>query len=136
MQSGPTDAINLTQIRRALVVKLRHHGDVLLSTPVYASLKKSIPGVEVHQEDNVVSIELPADELFRPGTQQLQPGGTALLDRVADAFDRDPLGIEGQGQIQCINPRQVCRDLRRAGVAHGPRGTTTYCREAVLHRWR
>lgn len=47
MQSGPTDAINLTQIRRALVVKLRHHGDVLLSTPVYASLKKSIPGVEV-----------------------------------------------------------------------------------------
>lgn len=59
----------------------------------------SIPGVEVHQEDNVVSIELPADELFRPGTQQLQPGGTALLDRVADAiarnYARQRIGVEG-----------------------------------------
>jgi len=47
MQSGPADAINLTSIRRALVVKLRHHGDVLLSTPLYTSLKKNVPGIEV-----------------------------------------------------------------------------------------
>lgn len=47
MQSGPADAINLTSIKRALVVKLRHHGDVLLSTPLYTSLKKNVPGIEV-----------------------------------------------------------------------------------------
>jgi heptosyltransferase III len=34
-------------IRRVLVVKLRHHGDVLLSSPVFRVLKKHMPHVEV-----------------------------------------------------------------------------------------
>jgi heptosyltransferase-3 len=43
----PDDAIDLSLVRRVLVVMLRHHGDVLLTTPVYASLRRAIPGVEI-----------------------------------------------------------------------------------------
>jgi heptosyltransferase-3 len=41
------DAVPLEQVRRALVIKLRHHGDVLLSSPVFATLKRAAPGCEV-----------------------------------------------------------------------------------------
>ena len=41
------DAINLASVRRALVVKLRHHGDVLLSSPVFGVLKNRAPHVEI-----------------------------------------------------------------------------------------
>ena len=37
------DAVPLDQVRRALVIKLRHHGDVLLSAPVFAALKAAAP---------------------------------------------------------------------------------------------
>ena len=33
------DAINLASVRNALVVKLRHHGDVLLTSPVFQVLR-------------------------------------------------------------------------------------------------
>lgn len=35
------------RVRRALVVKLRHHGDVLLTSPVFSALKNHVPGIEV-----------------------------------------------------------------------------------------
>jgi heptosyltransferase-3 len=41
------DAIPLQQIRRALVIKLRHHGDVLLSSPVFSVLKQHAPDAEI-----------------------------------------------------------------------------------------
>ena len=41
------DAIPLDQLRRVLVIKLRHHGDVLLSSPVFSTLKHQIPQVEI-----------------------------------------------------------------------------------------
>jgi heptosyltransferase-3 len=41
------DAVNLTSVRRVLVVKLRHHGDVLLSSPVFRVLRQRAPHVEV-----------------------------------------------------------------------------------------
>ncbi|HXN14977.1 MAG TPA: putative lipopolysaccharide heptosyltransferase III [Usitatibacter sp.] len=41
------DAIDLGSVRRVLVVKLRHHGDVLLSSPVYRVLKNRAPHAEV-----------------------------------------------------------------------------------------
>ena len=33
--------------KRVLIVKLRHHGDVLLTSPVFTVLKKNYPNVEV-----------------------------------------------------------------------------------------
>ena len=41
------DAIDPAGIRRALVIKLRHHGDVLLSSPVFTVLKRAAPHAEI-----------------------------------------------------------------------------------------
>src|SRR5919198_5598745 len=41
------DAIPLAECARALVVKLRHHGDVLLAAPVLSVLKAHAPTLEV-----------------------------------------------------------------------------------------
>ena len=41
------DRVPLQQLRRALVIKLRHHGDVLLTSPVFASLKTHAPDCEI-----------------------------------------------------------------------------------------
>lgn len=40
------EAVNPESIRRVLVVKLRHHGDVLLSSPVFRVLKAHLPQIE------------------------------------------------------------------------------------------
>lgn len=39
--------ISLSNIRHVLVVKLRHHGDVLLSSPVFRTLKRYLPQAEM-----------------------------------------------------------------------------------------
>ena len=41
------DAVPLGEVRRALVVKLRHQGDVLLASPVFSVLKRTAPQVEI-----------------------------------------------------------------------------------------
>jgi heptosyltransferase III len=47
MPYGPADAIDLSGLRRALVIQLRHHGDVLLSSPVFTVLKNHAPALEI-----------------------------------------------------------------------------------------
>jgi len=41
------DAVPLAEVSRVLVTKLRHHGDVLLASPVFSTLKAVAPHVEV-----------------------------------------------------------------------------------------
>jgi heptosyltransferase III len=41
------DAANLASVSHALVVKLRHHGDVLLSSPVFQVLRNRMPHAEI-----------------------------------------------------------------------------------------
>ena len=41
------DAIDLSALRRVLVTKLRHHGDVLLTSPVFQVLKNHAPHLEI-----------------------------------------------------------------------------------------
>ncbi len=43
----PDDAPALADLRRVLVVKLRHLGDVLLTAPVFSCLKRHVPHAEV-----------------------------------------------------------------------------------------
>ncbi len=43
----PPDAVPLEHVRRALIIKLRHHGDVLLASPVLSVLKNHAPHIEV-----------------------------------------------------------------------------------------
>jgi heptosyltransferase III len=47
MPSPLPDPVPLSQVRRALVTKLRHHGDVLLASPVFTTLARAAPGIEV-----------------------------------------------------------------------------------------
>jgi len=61
----PADAIDFPGIRRVLVVKLRHHGDVLLATPVLTTLKRHFPHLEV-------------DALVYTETQSMLAGHPAL----------------------------------------------------------
>jgi heptosyltransferase-3 len=47
MSYGPADAIDLSELKRALVIQLRHHGDVLLTSPVFTVLKNHAPSLEI-----------------------------------------------------------------------------------------
>ena len=41
------DAVPLHEVKRALITKLRHHGDVLLASPVFSTLKRAAPHIEI-----------------------------------------------------------------------------------------
>lgn len=41
------DAVPPGEIKRALIIKLRHHGDVLVSSPVFSALKAHAPQAEI-----------------------------------------------------------------------------------------
>jgi heptosyltransferase-3 len=47
MASPLQDPVPLHLVRRALVTKLRHHGDVLLTSPVFTVLKRAAPACEI-----------------------------------------------------------------------------------------
>src|SRR5258708_21423158 len=47
MLNAPPDAIDTSRLRRVLVTKLRHHGDVLLASPVFSVLQRALPGAEI-----------------------------------------------------------------------------------------
>lgn len=41
------DAVDLNSLRRVLVIKLRHHGDVLLASPLFSILKNHAPHLKI-----------------------------------------------------------------------------------------
>ena len=47
MKLQPDDAIDPARLRRVLVIKLRHHGDVLLTSPVLQALQEAAPQAEI-----------------------------------------------------------------------------------------
>ena len=47
MPSSLPDAVDLAAVRRVLVTKLRHHGDVLLASPVFTTLRRAAPHAEI-----------------------------------------------------------------------------------------
>jgi len=47
MLSSLPDPIDTAAVGRALITKLRHHGDVLLASPVFTVLKRAIPAAEI-----------------------------------------------------------------------------------------
>src|SRR5262249_25452000 len=59
----------------------------------------NLPGVQVRQDGDVVRVELPADQLFNPGTAQIKTGSDDLIRSVgADLVRNYPqqlIGIEG-----------------------------------------
>lgn len=79
-----TDApVPLAEVRRALVIKLRHHGDVLLTSPVFSALKEQAPACEI-------------DALVYADTAPMLEAhpGIAVLHRIDRQWKR--LGLIGQ----------------------------------------
>ena len=62
------DAVPLEGIRRALIIKLRHHGDVLLTSPVLSVLKNHAPHAEI---DALVYADTAAMLALHPSLAQL-----------------------------------------------------------------
>ncbi len=56
-------------------------------------------GYPVENDGSVVRLRVPADQLFQPGTAQLSPSASSILDRIADTFKRSyprqRIAIEG-----------------------------------------
>jgi len=59
----------------------------------------NMPGINVRQDGDVIRIELPADQLFNPGTAQPKPGADVLVRTVAadlaQNYPQQLIGIEG-----------------------------------------
>ena len=68
MNLGPPDAVPLGEVRRALVIKLRHHGDVLLASPVISVLKNHAPWIEI---DALVYADTASMLTLHPGLSEL-----------------------------------------------------------------
>ena len=56
-------------------------------------------GYVVENEGSVIRLRVPADQLFQPGTAQLTPSASGILDRISEAFKRSygrqRIAIEG-----------------------------------------
>ncbi|MDO8281048.1 MAG: putative lipopolysaccharide heptosyltransferase III [Thermodesulfovibrionia bacterium] len=65
-------------VKKILVIKLRHIGDVLLTVPVFRALKKAFPGAEI-------------SALINSGTEAVLHGNP-LIDRII-SFDRNIKGL-------------------------------------------
>ena len=56
-------------------------------------------GFPVEINDGVIRVRVPADQLFQPGTSQLSPSASGILDRVADvikrSYARQRIAVEG-----------------------------------------
>jgi heptosyltransferase-3 len=89
------DAIDLKSLRRVLVIKLRHHGDVLLTSPVFTVLKNRAPHLEI-------------DALVYRDTQDMLTLHPAI-DRI-HSIDRDwkSRGLFAQARAE----RRLIADLR------------------------
>lgn len=64
-----TDAPDFSAIRRVLVIKLRHHGDVLLTSPVFTVLKNHLPHVQIdalvyHETQEMLTLHPAIDNVF------------------------------------------------------------------------
>jgi heptosyltransferase III len=65
MASPLSDPVPLSEIHRVLVTKLRHHGDVLLTSPVFTTLARALPGAQI-------------DALVYRGTESMLAGHPAI----------------------------------------------------------
>ena len=77
------DRVDLQGVRRVLVTKLRHHGDVLLASPVFSVLKSHAPHLEI-------------DALVYADTAAMLTGNPALSNVFGIDRGWKDLGLTGQ----------------------------------------
>ncbi len=116
-RATPPDAIDPSELRRVLVIKLRHHGDVLLSSPVLSVLAREAPQAQI---DALVYADTAPMLALHPALSQLH-----VIDR---GWKR--LGPRRQLAAEWALLRQL-RERRYDLLVH----LTDHPRGAWLARW-
>ncbi|HLX22028.1 MAG TPA: putative lipopolysaccharide heptosyltransferase III [Usitatibacter sp.] len=98
------DAANLPNIHRILVVKLRHHGDVLLTSPVFTVLRNRIPAAEI-------------DALVYGETRDMLEGHPAVsrIHAIDRGWKRQGLALQAHRELALL---QDLRERRYNLVVH------------------
>ncbi|HEX4781309.1 MAG TPA: putative lipopolysaccharide heptosyltransferase III, partial [Usitatibacter sp.] len=86
------DAVDLSAVRRALVVKLRHHGDVLLTSPVFRVLRDRAPHAEV-------------DALVYADTRDMLEGHPSIsrIHTIDRSWKRSGIAAQGRHELSLWN---------------------------------
>jgi heptosyltransferase-3 len=129
------DAVNLDSVRRALVVKLRHHGDVLLSSPVFQVLRNRAPEAQI-------------DALVYDETRELIDGHPAIdrIHAIGRGWRRQGLAAHARQEGALVRTLQQRRyqlvvfltnQWRCAWLAQAlrPRWSVAPARPGALWRW-
>ena len=113
MASPLPDPVPIGDIRRALVTKLRHHGDVLLASPVFTVLKRAAPHAEI---DALVYRETAPMLTGHPAIAQLH-----TIDR---AWKERGIAAQAQGEWRLLRELRARRYDLLVHLTEHPRGLT------------
>ncbi len=129
------DAVNLASVQRVLVVKLRHHGDVLLASPVFQVLRNRAPDVEI-------------DALVYSETRDMLAGHPAIaqVHAVDRAWKRRALAVQARHEgalLRSLAARKyqllvhLTDHWRGAWLAQAlrPRWSVAPARESPFWKW-
>jgi heptosyltransferase III len=136
MSSPLSDPVPLPQIHRVLVTKLRHHGDVLLTSPVFTTLARAMPTVEI-------------DALVYRGTEPMLAGhpSIAQVHTIDRAWKKQGLVTQAREEWRLlrrlrarkfdllIHLTEHARGLNLARLLR-PRWSVTRARETHARLWR
>jgi heptosyltransferase-3 len=113
MSSPLQDPVPLSAVRRALVTKLRHHGDVLLASPVFGTLKRAAPHVEI-------------DALVYAETAPMLTGhpAIAMLHTIDRAWKRRGLATQAAREMALLRALRARRYDLLIHLTEHPRGLT------------
>jgi heptosyltransferase-3 len=113
MASPLPDPVPLPDIGRALVTKLRHHGDVLLTSPVFTVLKRAAPAAEI-------------DALVYAETAPLLRGHPAIaqVHTIDRAWKSRGLAAQAQGEWALLRALRARRYDLLIHLTEHPRGVT------------
>ena len=116
------DAVNLASVRRVLVVKLRHHGDVLLASPVFKVLKNHAPHLEV-------------DALVYADTRDMLEGhpDIAQVHGIDRAWKRQGLALQARREFELLKTLQARRYQLLVHLTGHWRGA--WLAQALRPRW-
>ena len=129
------DAVNLPNVQRILVVKLRHHGDVLLTSPVFNVLRNRAPRAEI-------------DALVYGETRDMLEGHPAIarIHTIDRAWKHQGFALQAHRELELLQSLRARRyDLlvhltdhwRGAWLAQAlrPRWSVAPARSSAWWRW-
>ncbi|HEY1326073.1 MAG TPA: putative lipopolysaccharide heptosyltransferase III [Casimicrobiaceae bacterium] len=113
MSSPLQDPVPLSDVRRALVTKLRHHGDVLLASPVFGTLKRAAPHVEI-------------DALVYGETAPMLAGhpAIAMLHTIDRGWKRRGVATQAANELRLLRTLRARRYDLLIHLTEHPRGLT------------